>query len=385
VRQAQKMEAVGQLAGGIAHDFNNLLTVINGYSQMRLTNLPADDPAKADLEEILKAGKRAEWLVRQLLVFSRKQIFKPKVINLNDLIQDTDKMLKRLIPENVEFVTLTSPDLWVVRVDPDSFHQVLTNLVVNASQAMPGGGKIVIETKNVVLDTNYTQRHVVPPGEYLLLAVSDTGTGVSDEVKAHLFEPFFTTKEKGKGTGLGLSTVYGIVKQSSGYIQVYSEFGNGASFKIYLPRVREQARPWYSSENAGPLPRGTETVLFVEDDDAVRNFGVSVLRQQDYEVLEASSGEQALHLVGELHGKQIHALLTDMVMPGMGGKELADKLKSLRPDIRVIFASGYTENMAIHSGNFKIGEAFLQKPFSPRALAYKIREVLDQQRGTPLD
>lgn len=379
MRQAQKMEAVGQLAGGIAHDFNNLLTVINGYSQMRLTSLAADDPVKADLEEILKAGKRAEWLVRQLLAFSRKQIFQPKVINLNDLIQDMDKMFKRLIPENIEFVTLTSPDLWAINVDPDSFHQVLTNLVVNASHAMPQGGKVVIETKNVVLDTNYAERHVVPPGEYLLLAVSDTGTGITDEVKAHLFEPFFTTKEKGKGTGLGLATIYGIIKQSGGYIQVYSELGNGTSFKIYLPRVREQARTWHSSENAGPLPRGTETVLIVEDDEAVRNFGVSVLRQQGYEVLEASSGEQALHLMSELHGKQIHALLTDMVMPGMGGKELADKLKSICPDIRVLFTSGYTENMTIHSGHFKMGEAFLQKPFSPRALTYKIREVLDRQ------
>ena len=288
-------------------------------------------------------------------------------------------MFKRLIPVNIEFVVLMSPDIWTVHVDPDAFHQVLTNLVVNAGHAMPQGGKVVIETKNVVLDTNYAQGHEAPPGEYLLLAVSDTGTGMTDEVKAHLFEPFFTTKEKGKGTGLGLSTIYGIVKQSGGYIQVYSELGNGTSFKIYLPRVREQARPWYSSENEGPLPRGTETVLVVEDDDAVRNFGISVLRQQGYQVLEASSGEQALHLAAGLHGQPVHALITDMVMPGIGGKELADRPKPLWPGIRVILASGYTENMSIQSGNLGSDEAFLQKPYSPRALAYKIREVLDRR------
>jgi len=380
MRQAQKMEAVGQLAGGIAHDFNNLLTVINGYSQMRLPSLAADDPVKADLEQILKAGKRAEWLVKQLLAFSRKQIFQPKVINLNDLIQDMDKMFKRLIPENIEFVVLASPDLWAIQVDPDSFHQVLTNLVVNASHAMPQGGKVVIETKNVVLDTNYAERSVVHPGEYLLLAVSDTGTGMTDEVKAHLFEPFFTTKEKGKGTGLGLSTIYGIVKQCGGTIQVYSEVGHGTTFKIYVPRVHAEAQAWFDSENTGPLPRGTETVLIVEDDDAVRAFGAGVLRKQGYEVLEVSGGEQALRLAGE-YRRPIQVLLTDMVMHGMGGKELADKLKTLRPGIRVIMASGYTENISIQSGKLGKDEVFLQKPFSPRALAHKIREVLDRSEN----
>jgi len=382
MRQAQKMEAIGQLAGSIAHDFNNLLMVINGCSEMGLGKLAADNPMRADLEEILKAGKRAGWLVKQLLVFSRKQIFQPKVINLNDLIQDMDKMFRRLIPENIEFVTLTSPDSWAVKVDPDSFHQVLTNLVVNASHAMPKGGKIVIETKNAVLDSNYAQQHhKAPPGEYLLLAVSDTGTGMSEEVKAHLFEPFFTTKEKGKGTGLGLSTIYGIVKQSGGFIQAYSELGHGTIFKIYLPRVRAEASTWYDSEDSSPLPKGTETIFIVEDDDAVRNFSVTFLRKQGYEILEASSGQQALDMTGESGDTQIHILMTDMIMSGMDGRQLADKLKILRPNIRVLFSSGYTENMTIHLGKLGTGEAFLQKPYSLKVLACKIREVLGLPAG----
>ena len=378
VLQSQKMQAVGQLAGGIAHDFNNLLTVINGYSKMMLSQSAPDDPGKADLEEILKAGECAESLVKQLLSFSRQQVFQPKIINLNELILDMGKMFKRLIPENTEVTILTAPDLCAVNIDPGSFHQVVTNLVVNASHAMPEGGKIMLETKNVVLGPEYARNHhEVIPGEYVLLAVSDTGTGMSETVKDHLFEPFFTTKEKGKGTGLGLSTVYGIVKKSDGFIEVYSEMGHGTSFKIYLPRVHAAPQVWYDSESAEPLPKGNETALIVEDEVSVRRFITHVLCELGYEVLEASNGEEALHLAQGYRAGPIHLLITDMVMPQMGGRELADKLKPSYPGIKSIFVSGYTENIAIYSRNLKADESFLQKPFSQRAMAFKVRQMLD--------
>jgi PAS domain S-box-containing protein len=377
--QAQKMETVGQLAGGIAHDFNNLLTVINGYTGMRLSMTAPDDPAKADLEEIAKAGERATSLVQQLLVFSRKQVSQMKVINLNNLAQDMGKMLKRLTPESVTLIMVETPDLWSVNIDPSSFHQVITNLVVNASHAMPKGGKIAIETKNIVLGLDYVKTHQdVKPGEYVVLEVSDTGTGMTEEVKTHIFEPFFTTKEKGKGTGLGLSTVFGIVKQSNGSIEVYSEIGHGTTFKIYLPRAHEEAQAWYPSESKESLPRGNETILVVEDEESVRNFSVRILRDLGYKVLEASNGQEAQHLAEGYRPNPIHLLITDMVMPQMGGKELSEKFKSLYPKSRIIFTSGYTENIQIHSGDLRQEEAFLPKPFSQKAIAYKIREVLDR-------
>jgi len=382
--QAQKMETIGTLAGGVAHDLNNLLTVINGYSEMQVSALPPGDAVRADLEEIFKAGKRAEWLVKQLLVFSRKQIFEPKVIHLQELIQDMDKMFRRLIAENIDFVVMARLETWAVRVDPESFRQVLTNLVINSSHAMPRGGKIEIDARNVVLRPNDVLHREHPvPGEYLLLTVSDTGTGMSDEVKSHLFEPFFTTKEKGKGTGLGLSTVYGIVKQSDGYVQVDSELGRGATFKIYLPRAAAEPSPWYGNEVEMPLPQGTETVLVVEDEDAVRTYSVKALRSLGYDVLEASNGADALRLAGESRAKPIQLLFSDVVMPGMDGKELADRVRSLCPGIQVLLTSGYTDNLIIHSGNLKAWEAFLKKPYSLKSLSFKIREVLDRKRGTP--
>jgi PAS domain S-box-containing protein len=381
MRHAQKMEVVGQLAGGIAHDFNNVLTVISGYSEMRLGSLAPGDPARADFEEILKAGRRASGLVSQLLTFSRRQVFQPKVINLNDLILDMEKMLRRLIVENIEFVVLAAPDLAPVRVDPGYFHQVLSNLVINAAHASPSGGKIVVETKNVTLDGDYARRHAeAKPGDYVMLAVSDTGVGMTEEVKSHLFEPFFTTKEQGKGTGLGLPTVYGIVKQSGGTIEVYSEPGRGTSFKIYLPCVAGKAEAWYGSEKADGMPRGSETVLIVEDEASVRSFAARVLEGQGYAVLEAADGAEALRAARD-GGRKIQVLLTDMVMPQMGGQELAEKLKPLCPGVRVVFMSGYTENASIHAGRLNSGEDFLQKPFSPRALAHKIRQVLDGRDG----
>jgi signal transduction histidine kinase len=376
LRQAQRMETVGRLAGGVAHDFNNLLTAISGYSAFALESLPPSDPVRADIEQVVKAADRAAGLTRQLLAFSRRQIIEMRVISLNDLVLDMDKMLRRLIGEDIELATIPGDDLASARADPGQLEQVLVNLVVNARDAMPGGGTLTIETANVSLDEGYARLHPgLESGDYVMLAVTDTGTGMTDEVKSHLFEPFFTTKGVGKGTGLGLSTVYGIVKQHGGYTYVYSELGKGSTFKVYLPAVEAEAEGLSRRDAEGYLPKGSETVLVVEDEATVRGFIVRTLAELGYKPLEAINGEEALRVAREHHGP-IHLLLTDVVMPQMGGKELGAQMRVERPDIRVLFASGYTDSTIVHDGILDKGLAFLQKPFTTATLARKVREVL---------
>ena len=375
--QAQKMEAVGRLAGGIAHDFNNLLTAIFGSSDLLLGDLSADDQRRADVEDIKQAAQRAAALTRQLLAFSRQQVLAPQVLDMNALIADLEKMLRRLIGEDIEFRTVLAPDLGAVRADPGQLEQVIMNLAVNARDAMPHGGKLTVETVNADLDDAYAQAHIpAVPGRYTMLAVSDTGIGMDTQVKAHIFEPFFTTKEKGKGTGLGLATVYGIVKQSNGYIWVYSEPGQGTSFKIYLPRVAAAAEPPAPKPMAPASLRGSETVLLAEDEEAVRNLTRRVLAAHGYTVLTAADGQEALRLA-EKHAGPIHLLLTDVVMPNMSGRQLAERVVSARYETKVLYLSGYTDDAIIHHGVLEPGIAFLQKPFTPQGLARKLREVLD--------
>ena len=377
-RQAQKMEAVGQLAGGIAHDFNNLLTAILGNTQLLLRDLPPGDAMRGDVEEIRKASERAASLTRQLLAYSRRQMLQPEVLDLNVVVAEMDKMLRRLIGEHIALVTVLSPDLGRVRADPNQIEQVLVNLAVNARDAMAnvGGGKLTIETANVDLDEAFAQAHLGSvPGPFSMIAVSDTGSGMDATVRAHLFEPFFTTKEVGKGTGLGLATVYGIVKQSDGYISVHSEPGRGSSFKIYLPRIATPAGPAPAPPKSGP-GRGTETILVVEDEPAVLALSRRALEAQGYVVLAASDPSAAMRLF-ELHGGTIHLLLTDVVMPGLSGRDLADRLTARRPGMRVLYMSGYPGDAVVQHGELPSGSAFLQKPFSPDALARKVRDVLD--------
>jgi two-component system cell cycle sensor histidine kinase/response regulator CckA len=377
--QSQKMEAIGRLAGGVAHDFNNLLTPITGYSQLAISSLSPSDPMRNDLQEIQKAADRAAALTRQLLVFSRRQSLKPQVLNLNNIILDIGKMLRRLIGEQIELVILPGPNLGSIKLDPSQFEQVIVNLAVNARDAMPNGGRLILETTNVTLDEDYVYQHTgITPGNYIMLAVSDTGTGITDEVKTHLFEPFFTTKEKGKGTGLGLSMVYGIIKQSNGHILVYSESGLGTTFKIYLPRVEEEMTALPRRDDIGYMPKGNETVLLVEDEPLVRGLAIRVLREQGYNVLEAANGMEALNVAQEHVGEKIHLLLTDVVMPQMGGKELADRLKAFRPGIKVLFTSGYTDQAIVQRGLLNPDFSFLEKPFSPSGLVRQVREVLDR-------
>jgi PAS domain S-box-containing protein len=377
LRQAQKMEAVGQLAGGVAHDFNNLLAVIVGYADLLLRRVPADDERSLhQIEEIKKAGERATSLTRQLLAFSRKQVMQPKVLDLNAVVTDLDKMLRRLIGEHIEMQTVLSSKLGSVKADPGQIEQVLMNLAVNARDAMPDGGNLTIETANVELDSRYTQKHrPVEPGSYVMIAVSDSGCGMSAELQSRIFEPFFTTKDKGKGTGLGLSTVYGIVKQSNGSIWVYSEPGKGTTFKIYLPRVDEPAPLVEASVEKSTKLKGTETVLLVEDEEAVRHLAQEVLKSNGYRVLDASNGNEAVR-VAEQHQGVIDLMLTDVVMPQLGGRELAEKLSVTRPDMRVLYMSGYTDDAIVHHGVLDGRAAFLEKPFAPDALALKVREVL---------
>ena len=375
--QSQKMEAVGRLAGGVAHDFNNLLVVINGYSELTMRRLREGDPLRRNVEEIKKAGERAAALTRQLLAFSRKQVLQPKVFNINAVVSEMEKMLRRLIGEDMEFRTALASDLGSIKADPSQIEQVLLNLCVNARDAMPGGGKLTIETSNVYLDEEYASRHVgVGSGDYVMLAVSDTGCGMNDETLAHIFEPFFTTKEMGKGTGLGLSTVYGIVQQSGGSVWVYSEVGRGTTFKVYLPRVGEDAREYRRSASPEESARGTETILLAEDDELVRRLAREVLEMYGYRVLEAANGGAAL-LICERHAGPIDLLVTDAIMPEMSGRELSERLSSLRPRMKVLYMSGYADTAVVQQGVLDEWANFIQKPFTPDALTRKVREILD--------
>ena len=375
---AQKMEAVGRLAGGVAHDFNNLLAVILSYADFAGQSLREGDPLRGDIEEIRKAGQRAASLTRQLLAFSRKQVLDPKVLELNRVAADLEKMLRRLIGEDIDLLQVLAPDLGLVKADSGQIEQVIMNLVVNARDAMPSGGKLTIETANVELDEEYAARHVgVKPGSYVLLAVSDTGCGMDAATRQRLFEPFFTTKEKGKGTGLGLSTVYGIVKQSGGNVCVYSEPGKGTTFKTYLPRVLEEQAPMVTTRTQERPAVGTETILVVEDEEAVRNLTARILRAAGFKVLVASHGGQAL-LECEKFPGEIHLLLTDVVMPQMSGPELAARLDKVRPGLRVLYMSGYTDDAIVHHGVLAPGTKFIGKPFNAVDLALKVRDVLDE-------
>ena len=380
LRQSQKLESVGRLAGGIAHDFNNMLTVINGYSDLTLRRLQDGDPLRRNVEEIKKSGERAANLTYQLLAFSRQQILQPVVLDLNEAIADTTKMLQRLIGEDVQLTTVLNTKSGKVKVDPGQFTQLVMNLAINARDAMPQGGKLTIETANVFLDADYARQHIeVIPGAYILLSVSDTGTGMSAETQQHVFEPFFTTKEVGKGTGLGLATVYGIIKQSGGNIWVYSEEGVGTTFKIYLPQVVKQDEAVEIKDTADELPKGTETILVVEDEDMVRSLTHQILEECGYTVLEASNGVEALSIY-EKHDCHIDLLMTDVVMPQMGGRELAERFAQIYPQMCVLFTSGYTDDAVVRHGIIEAETNFIQKPFAPDGLAHKIREIMDAPR-----
>jgi PAS domain S-box-containing protein len=379
LRQAQKMEAVGRLAGGIAHDFNNLLTSINGYSAMALEALNPQGQLKEFLEEILKSGERAAALTRQLLAYSRKQTLAPRLWDLNEIVLGMEGMLRRVIGEDIEMMVKPFPEPCMSKVDRGQIEQILLNLVLNARDAMPEGGKLLLETANVDLDDEYASTHIdSKPGPYAMLAVSDTGTGITDEVKRNLFEPFFTTKEAGKGTGLGLSSVYGIVKQSGGAVSVYSEVGMGSTFRVYLPRSLRQgeAMPEPGRTAAEGNPRGRETVLLVEDEESVRRFSVQALESLGYRVLTASNGREALAVL-EGGDKPVQLIITDVIMPDMGGNALADRVRIACPGLPVIFISGYTEVSVAHRGLITEGDTFLQKPFTLAELAKRVRAAMD--------
>jgi two-component system, cell cycle sensor histidine kinase and response regulator CckA len=375
-RQAQKMEAVGRLAGGVAHDFNNLLTVITGYCQMLLDRFPEADPNREDMLQVLKASDRATGLTRQLLAFSRKQIVQPKVVDLNTLVTDMQPMLKRLLGVTIDLLIQSITSLGRVRVDPGQLEQVLVNLVVNARDAMPGGGHLTISMRDVDVDSESGTREMpVGPGAYVVIEVSDTGTGMDEETRSHMFEPFFTTKEKGRGTGLGLSTSYGIVKQNHGEILVRSELGVGTAFSIYLPRVDEPSLAETPQQINIRCAKGAETILVAEDEDGVRHIVTQMLREQGYTVLPANGGAEALQ-IAQSHDGPLQLLVSDVVMPRMNGPELAHRLRDLRPEIRVLFVSGYTDGEIVREGELEPGTDFLQKPFTREQLANKVREVL---------
>ena len=378
LRQAQKMEAVGRLAGGVAHDFNNLLSVILTYVEIAVGSLDGDDPLREDLVEVHKAASKAAALTRQLLLFSRQQPVETVVLDLNEVLRGLDKMIRRIVGEDVDMALLPPHASGRVKADPSYIEQVIMNLVVNARDAMPTGGKLTIETENVVVDDELAAQMNMTPGRYVMMAVSDTGSGMTHEVQARIFEPFFTTKGQGKGTGLGLSTVFGIVQKSGGNIWVHSEPGVGTTFKIYLPRVDAAV----DEPRAAPLPvalQGTETILLVEDDDQVRSVAVNILTRFGYHVLSAHLPDAAMQLCAN-HPGMIDLLLTDVVMPQMSGPELVRRLISLRPNMKVICMSGYTDDSVVRHGVAEAGLAYLQKPITPRLLATKVRAVLDEAR-----
>lgn len=378
--QAEKMQAIGRLAGGVAHDFNNVLTIIMGYAQ-QLIDFPDAQPdvVQNNARQIITASNRAAALTRQLLAFGRKQVLQPTIVNLNAIIVDVDKMLRRLISENVEIVTRPAPRLGAIKADPGQIEQVLLNLVINARDAMPGGGTLTLETANVELDQAYTDEHAgVRPGPHVMLAVSDTGVGMDAETQAHIFEPFFTTKETGKGSGLGLATVYGVVQQSGGHISVYSEPGRGSTFKVYLPRAGDVIEPQAVSPVQQPAMRGKETILVAEDDEQVRDLAVAILKACGYMVLELEHANDA-ERVCEHHGGEIDLLLTDVVMREVSGPELARRVQKVLPEIKVLFMSGYTDSAIVHQGVLDPGIAFLPKPFTPSTLAGRVRQVLDKE------
>jgi PAS domain S-box-containing protein len=383
LRQAQKMEAVGMLAGGVAHDFNNLLTIITGYSQLILKTLSPSDPNRHSAEQIVKAGERAATLTQQLLAFSRRQVLQPKVVDLNKLVTSLSSMLRRLIGEDIDLRLEMRPELGQVNADPGQLEQVLMNLVVNARDAMPKGGTLTIETANVTLDESYVSRHItVKPGQYTLLAVSDNGFGMDEATQARLFEPFFTTKGSGRGTGLGLSTVFGIVKQSGGSVDVYSVPGRGTSVKIYLPRINHPVTA-DSETLSKAVARGSETILVVEDDEMVRNLVRETLQREGYKVLDAADSVEARR-ASEKHKTAIHLLITDVVMPKVSGRDLAVELCRRRPEMKVLYMSGYTDSAIVNSGILQREVAFLQKPFTPALLAERVREVLEGHNGKTL-
>jgi two-component system cell cycle sensor histidine kinase/response regulator CckA len=376
--EAQKMEVIGQLAGGVAHDFNNILAVIMGYSDLTIQKLGPDEVLTGYLETIRSAAERAAGLTRQLLIFSRKQTVRLAVLDLNDVLKDLDKMLRRLIDENIELEIIPGKDIGLVKADSGYVGQVLMNLVVNARDAMPNGGKLTIVTGHATLDEDYARTHMgALAGQYAMFSVTDTGTGMSEEVKARLFEAFFTTKPKGKGTGLGLATCQTIVQQSGGRIDVYSEIGKGTTFKIYFPIVDLPLDAAARPIQTGPLPRGTETLLVVEDEPSVRHLARSVLEAQGYTVLSASNGQDALHAARERKGSPIRLVVTDVIMPLMGGKVMAEWLKTANPDLKILFTSGYTDDAITRHGVLETGVEFLPKPYTPATLIRKVREMLD--------
>ena len=382
LRQAVKMEAVGVLAGGVAHDFNNLMSAVLGYSELLLMRIPDDPKLRRDAMQIRSAGERAASLTAQLLAFSRKQVVRPAILDLNHTVANTEKLLRRLIGEDIDLACNLDPDLSRIMADPSLIDQIIMNLAINSRDAMPYGGKLTIETANVFLDESYVRCHIgVEIGHYVMLAVSDSGCGMDQETVSRIFEPFFTTKGEGKGTGLGLATVYGNVKQSGGIIRVYSEPGQGTTFKIYLPRADEDAEtnnPDIVAAEA--LPKGTETILLVEDDENVRQIARSILVACGYTVLESEGGEEALGLCKTL-GDSIDLLITDVVMPGMNGRKLAQRAEEFCPSAKVLYMSGYTDNAIVHHGVLDEGIAFLQKPFTLKSLSLKVREVLDGTDG----
>jgi two-component system cell cycle sensor histidine kinase/response regulator CckA len=377
LRQSQKMEAIGRLAGGVAHDFNNMLSVILSYGEILLADMKPGEPMRDEVEEIRKAGKRAADLTRQLLMFSRQQVLEPKVLDLNEILSGMEKMLQRILGADVDLVTMPASSLGRVRVDRSSIEQVIMNLAVNARDAMPTGGRLTMETSNVVLDDAYARSHLgAAAGRYVMLAITDTGTGMDQATLARIFEPFFTTKEVGKGTGLGLSTVFGITQQCGGGVWAESEPGKGTTFKVYLPRVDSEAEAANRLEAQPTSSRGAETILLVEDDDQVRAVARGILRRHGYHVIDARNAGEAL-LSAEKHAGRIHLLLSDVVMPQMSGPELAKRLAGTRPEMKVLCMSGYTDDSIVRHGVIEARFAFIQKPITPETLSKRVREVLE--------